>query len=131
MPSIHAHRSRRHHRRATLPSFLPAHSNVTKVVIDGTTYSGNVPNAQLCDGLIRQTSKISPVKGANNPSLNCGMYAQLPTMVVPANPGGHGAGLGRFWWEKCEFFRIPTCLTFFNFALFAFPDAFMFCFAIR
>ncbi|KAH9952641.1 glycosyl hydrolase family 61-domain-containing protein [Russula dissimulans] len=69
-----------------LPS-VAAHGFVTKVVIDGTTYTGNVPNAQPSDSPIRQISDISPVKGADNPSMNCGLNAQLATMVVPANPG--------------------------------------------
>ena len=80
-----------------LLSLLPsaaAHGYVTKVVIDGTTYSGNVPNAQASDSPIRQISDISPVKGANNPSLNCGLNAQLATMVVPANPGS----VMEFYW---------------------------------
>ena len=75
---------------APILSLLPsaaAHGFVTKVVIDGTTYTGNVPAAQPSDSPIRQISDISPVKGASNPSLNCGLNAQLASMVVPANPG--------------------------------------------
>jgi hypothetical protein len=78
---------------ALLPS-VAAHGFVTKVVIDGTTYSGNVPNAQPSDSPIRQISDISPVKGSNNPSLNCGLNAQLATQVVPANPGS----VMEFYW---------------------------------
>ena len=80
-----------------LLSLLPsatAHGYVTKVVIDGTSYSGNVPAAQPSDSPIRQISDISPVKGADNPSLNCGLNAQLATMVVPANPGS----VVEFYW---------------------------------
>ena len=69
-----------------LPS-VAAHGYLLKVVIDGTTYNGNVPNAKPSDSPIRQISDIGPVKGSNNPSLNCGLNAQLATMVVPANPG--------------------------------------------
>jgi Auxiliary Activity family 9 (formerly GH61) len=75
---------------APLLSLLPsvaAHGFVSKVVIDGTTYNGNVPNAKPSNSPIRQISDIGPVKGSNNPSLNCGLNAQLATMVVPANPG--------------------------------------------
>ncbi|KAH9980127.1 glycosyl hydrolase family 61-domain-containing protein, partial [Lactifluus volemus] len=71
-------------------AFLPlaaAHGYVTKVVIDGTPYSGNVPGAQPTDSPIRQIADISPVKGAQNLDINCGLAAQLATMVVPANPG--------------------------------------------
>jgi hypothetical protein len=76
-----------------LPS-VAAHGFVAKVVIDGTTYTGNVPGAQPSDSPIRQISDISPVKGANNPSLNCGLNAKLATMVVSANPGS----VVDFWW---------------------------------
>jgi hypothetical protein len=82
---------------APILSLLPcvaAHGFITKVVIDGTTYTGNVPGAQPSDSPIRQISDISPVKGANNPSLNCGLNAKLATMVVPANPGS----VVGFWW---------------------------------
>ncbi|KAH9985301.1 glycosyl hydrolase family 61-domain-containing protein [Russula vinacea] len=64
-----------------LLSLLPsaaAHGYVTKVVIDGTSYSGNVPAAQPSDSPIRQISDISP----------------LATMVVPANPGS----VVEFYW---------------------------------
>ena len=76
-----------------LPS-VAAHGYVTKVVIDGTTYNGNVPAGQPSDSPIRQISDISPVKGANNPSLNCGLNAQLAIQVVPANPGS----VVEFYW---------------------------------
>jgi len=81
----------------SLLSLLPsvaAHGYVTKVIIDGTTYNGNVPNAKASDSPIRQISDIGPVKGSNNPSLNCGLNAQLATMVVPANPGS----VMQFFW---------------------------------
>jgi hypothetical protein len=81
----------------SLLSLLPsvaAHGYVGKVVIDGTTYTGNVPNAKPSDSPIRQISDIGPVKGSSNPSLNCGLNAQLATMVVPANPGS----VVEFYW---------------------------------
>ena len=97
-----------------LLSLLPsaaAHGYVTKVVIDGTSYSGNVPAAQPSDSPIRQISDISPVKGADNPSMNCGLNAQLATMVVPANPGS----VVEFYWgdpggELVSFFAFLTFL---------------------
>ncbi|KAH8980197.1 glycosyl hydrolase family 61-domain-containing protein [Lactarius akahatsu] len=78
---------------ALLPS-VAAHGFVTKVVIDGKAYSGNVPNAQPSDSPIRQIADIGPVKGASNPDLNCGLSAQLATQVAPANPGSN---LQFFW----------------------------------
>jgi hypothetical protein len=76
-----------------LPS-VAAHGYVSKVVIDGTTYNGNTPNAKPSDSPIRQRSDIGPVKGQGNPSLSCGLDAQLATMVVPANPGS----VMQFFW---------------------------------
>ena len=76
-----------------LPS-VTAHGYISKVVIDGTTYNGNVPMAKPTDSPIRQVSDVSPVKGAHNASINCGLNAQLATMVVPANPGS----VMEFYW---------------------------------
>ena len=76
-----------------LPS-VSAHGYVGKVVIDGTTYTGNAPFAKPSDSPIRQISDIVPVKGSSSPSLNCGLNAQLATMVVPANPGS----VVEFYW---------------------------------
>jgi hypothetical protein len=106
-----------------LLSLLPsaaAHGYCTKVTIDGTSYAGNAPNAKAADSPIRQISDISPVKGANNPSMNCGLNAQLATMVVPANPGS----VMDFYWGDLGggnvsfFFRFPTCLCSFKAAPF-------------
>ncbi|KAF8266394.1 glycosyl hydrolase family 61-domain-containing protein [Lactarius quietus] len=75
---------------ALLPS-VAAHGYVTKVVIDGTTYYGNLPQdvagSNNSASPIRQIYDIGPVKGADNPDINCGLSAQLASMVVPANPG--------------------------------------------
>lgn len=78
---------------ALLPS-VAAHGFITKVVIDGTTYYGNVPagdggsnSSNPSPSPIRQIYDISPIKGASNPDLTCGMAAQLASLVVPANPG--------------------------------------------
>ena len=82
---------------APLLSLLPsvaAHGYVSKVVIDGTTYTGNVPNAKPSDSPIRQISDISPARARIIPSLNCGLNAQLATQVVPANPGS----VVEFYW---------------------------------
>jgi hypothetical protein len=76
---------------ALLPS-AAAHGIVTKVVIDGTTYKGPLPAdaagaSSNSASPIRQVADIGPVKGATNPDINCGLSAQLASMVVSANPG--------------------------------------------
>jgi hypothetical protein len=82
---------------SSLLSLLPsvtAHGYVLKVVIDGTTYNGSIPRMKPIDSPIRLISDIFPVLGANNASLNCGLNAQIATMVVPANPGS----VMEFYW---------------------------------
>jgi Auxiliary Activity family 9 (formerly GH61) len=76
------------------PPLAAAHGYISKVVIDGTPYIGNVPGAQPTDSPIRQIADINPVKGAQNSDINCGRAAQLATMVVPANPGS----VVEFYW---------------------------------
>jgi hypothetical protein len=75
---------------ALLPP-VAAHGYVKKVVIDGTIYIGPLPadvaGATDSPSPIRQIANIGPVKGATNPEINCGLSAQLASLVVPANPG--------------------------------------------
>ena len=85
--------------------FVASHGIVSKVIIDGTTYNANAPSAKPSDSPIRQLSDISPVKGSNNPSLSCGLNAQLATMVVPANPGS----VMKFYWTNGP----DVCFSFF------------------
>ncbi|KIJ15796.1 lytic polysaccharide mono-oxygenase [Paxillus involutus ATCC 200175] len=72
---------------ALLPVFVSAHGYVGSVTIDGTSYPGNEPGGATNPSIIRQVSTIDPVKGATNPSLNCGMNATLAADVANANPG--------------------------------------------
>ena len=87
-------------------SLAHAHGYVKAIAIDGTWYAGNQPNnyqGALCCAIagagpcvlrpsagpspIRLIADISPVKGATNPDIVCGLSAQKAEMVVPANPG--------------------------------------------
>ncbi|KAI5994127.1 glycosyl hydrolase family 61-domain-containing protein [Pisolithus albus] len=70
-----------------LPVSVSAHGFVGSVTIDGQTYQGNTPGGTTNPSVIRQVSTIDPVKGATNPSLNCGMNATLASDVANANPG--------------------------------------------
>ncbi|KAF8839802.1 hypothetical protein BDN67DRAFT_731217 [Paxillus ammoniavirescens] len=72
---------------ALLPVLVSAHGYVGSVTIDGTSYPGNEPGGTTNPSIIRQVSTIDPVKGATNPSLNCGMNATLAADVANANPG--------------------------------------------
>lgn len=68
-------------------AYVAAHGYVHQVVIDGTTYPGNAPGATPSPSIIRQISTIDPVKGANNPNLNCGQNSQPASLVANAMPG--------------------------------------------
>ncbi|OJT15637.1 Endoglucanase-7 [Trametes pubescens] len=86
---------------ATVP-YVAAHGFVSQVAIDGKAYAGNVPNDYKGPSPIRLISDISPVKGASNPDINCGLNAQLAELVVPANPGSSvefqwSGGAGQKW----------------------------------
>jgi hypothetical protein len=71
---------------ALAPAAL-AHGVVSSVIIDGKTYSGNLPNARKADSVIRQVSTQDPTKGATNAAVNCGPDASPATLVADANPG--------------------------------------------
>ncbi|KAM5542299.1 hypothetical protein V8D89_004172 [Ganoderma adspersum] len=86
---------------AALP-YVAAHGFISQVVIDGQTYEGNVPNQYKGPSPTRLVSDISPVKGASNKDLFCGLNAALAEMVVPANPGSNvtfqwSGGGGQKW----------------------------------
>lgn len=68
-------------------SLAHAHGYVKAIAIDGTWYAGNQPNNYQGPSPIRLIADISPVKGATNPDIVCGLSAQKAEMVVPANPG--------------------------------------------
>ncbi|KAA1476334.1 hypothetical protein DENSPDRAFT_853605 [Dentipellis sp. KUC8613] len=70
-----------------LAPFASAHGYLKTVTIDGKAYAGNVPNGATNPSPIRQIDDIGPVKGADNPFMNCGQAAQLASQVAPANPG--------------------------------------------
>ena len=59
-------------------SCVVAHGHVRTLTVDGKTVSS---------GVIRTVSSDGPVKGANNPFLNCGLNASLASHVVSVNPG--------------------------------------------
>ena len=78
---------------------VDAHGFVYTVTIDGKRYIGNVPSGDTNPSVIRQVSDINPVKGVSNPDLNCGLSAQLSSLVADANPGSAMA----FNWSGGDF----------------------------
>ena len=71
----------------SVAALVDAHGFLYTVTIDGKRYIGNVPGGGTSPSVIRQVSDISPVKGASNRDLNCGLSAQSATLVADANPG--------------------------------------------
>ncbi|KAJ3576837.1 hypothetical protein NP233_g170 [Leucocoprinus birnbaumii] len=75
-----------------------AHGFVSDLNIAGTDYKGNDPTeggVTPFPSVIRQISTQSPVKGAMNPSINCGMNATAASLNANANPGD----LIEFYWR--------------------------------
>ncbi|KAG8830759.1 hypothetical protein FRC18_007637, partial [Serendipita sp. 400] len=75
-----------------LASFVPlaaAHGTMSAVVIDGKRYDGPLPapDEPGKDFAIRQVNSVNPVKGTDNPDINCGHNAQKATLVADAAAG--------------------------------------------
>ncbi|KAI0084578.1 glycosyl hydrolase family 61-domain-containing protein [Irpex rosettiformis] len=86
---------------ALLP-YVSAHGFVNKLVVDGKSYTGNVPAQKTNPSVIRQINSIDPVKGANNQDINCGHSAQKASLVADVQPGSTLeffwlAGGGQLW----------------------------------
>jgi len=64
-----------------------AHGFVYNFGVDGTNYKGNIPNGKTDPSPIRQVTDQSPIKGATNPSVNCGLGAPNAQLVADAMPG--------------------------------------------
>jgi hypothetical protein len=67
--------------------YVSAHGFVHKVWIGTKTFTGNTPNADPTGSIVRQINNVDPVKGADNPAVNCGNDAQLAADIADANPG--------------------------------------------
>jgi hypothetical protein len=71
---------------AALP-LVAAHGLVSSLEIDGQNFPGNLPLGPSNPSIIRQINDPSPVKGATNPSVNCGPGAPNAVYYAKANPG--------------------------------------------
>ncbi|KAI0033877.1 glycoside hydrolase, partial [Vararia minispora EC-137] len=76
-----------------------AHGYLGKVTIDGTDYTGPAPqanpNAADSTSAIRQVADISPVKGASNNDLRCGLAAAA---AASKEAGAKAGSVVEFWW---------------------------------
>lgn len=64
-----------------------AHGYVADLIIADKHYKGNEPAGAKNPSVIRQVSDVSPVKGATNTNINCGLNATPASLVANANPG--------------------------------------------
>jgi len=68
-------------------AYASAHGFLATWTIAGKAFKGDVPNGPQNPSVVRQISDVSPVKGASNPDLNCGMKAGPAALVANGNPG--------------------------------------------
>lgn len=68
-------------------AYATAHGFVAQMTIDGQSYPGNNPYGATNPSIIRKISNFDPVKGANNPDINCGPGAGPASDIGTANPG--------------------------------------------
>lgn len=77
----------------TLAVSALAHGFVSKITIDGKAYKGTLPTSNAASeakkkpSIVRLITDMSPVHGANNPSVNCGPGAGPAMNVAEALPG--------------------------------------------
>jgi hypothetical protein len=64
-----------------------AHGFLATLTIAGKAYQGDEPGGPDNPSVIRQVSDIVPVKGADNPFINCGLNAEPAALIANANPG--------------------------------------------
>jgi len=77
---------------------VAGHGSVTHITIDGKTYEGPKSGDQDLQSPVRMISTPSPVKGADNPAMNCGQDARPAALVADANPGSKVS----FGWRSGE-----------------------------
>lgn len=72
---------------AALTPLVAAHGALKFATVDGVRYNAPNPNGDSGDFTIRAVNDINPVKGTDNPDLNCGHNAQKAALVADAQPG--------------------------------------------
>lgn len=67
--------------------YVAAHGYVKTVTIAGKSYEANYPFGDGGPSGIRKVDDVTPIKGAKNPDVECGIKAQPASQVLSANPG--------------------------------------------
>ncbi|KAF8892935.1 glycosyl hydrolase family 61-domain-containing protein [Infundibulicybe gibba] len=84
---------------------VSAHGFVSTVQIDGKSFKSTLGSS---NSAVRQVSDPNPIKGANNPAVNCGPNSRASTIVADAKPGSSvsfdwtGADLSKAKWFKIQ-----------------------------
>ena len=94
---------------------VSAHGFVDQITVDGKVFQGNTPWKATNPSAIRKISDNFPIKGAANPSVNCGKDAKPASLVADANPGSKLT----FSWKNGDsnVYFLPTYITPFWFLL--------------
>ncbi|KAJ7595353.1 glycosyl hydrolase family 61-domain-containing protein [Mycena floridula] len=83
---------------------VSAHGFVYIVSVDGKAFTGNIPDEHPSKAsVIREVSAQDPVKGATNPSVNCGNNAQIAAQTADALPGS----VLSFDWREADLANWP------------------------
>jgi hypothetical protein len=70
-----------------LPSVI-GHGQVTRITVDGVDHDAWTVNAPQMDSAIRHVDNYEPMRGVNNPGINCGPGAtRAAPLVADAKPG--------------------------------------------
>jgi hypothetical protein len=72
---------------ASLAPFVAAHGHLSGAFIDDVYIPGPDPATGSTGFAIREINDINPVKGTDNPDINCGHNAQKASLVADAAPG--------------------------------------------
>jgi len=83
---------------AALVPLVAAHGSLKFAVVDGKRFEAPNPDGDSGQYTIRAINNINPVKGTDNPDLNCGHNAQKAALVADANPGS----VVEFAWQNGE-----------------------------
>ena len=70
-----------------LASYVSAHGYVANFNVGGKEYPGNGIGRNGRASALRQVTSQDPIKGANNPAVNCGTGATRAQLIADARPG--------------------------------------------
>ncbi|TFK98989.1 glycosyl hydrolase family 61-domain-containing protein [Pterulicium gracile] len=71
-----------------LPSLVAAHGFVSQITVNNKKeFHGNSPYRNPDPSAVRQITGVEPVKGANNPDINCGLGSKIASDVLQVMPG--------------------------------------------